>query len=207
LGRDLIEMDQSAEAVDALQRAIELDPDNTTAHRDLGRSLLDSGNPMEAAEVFARAIGLAERDGDIRTGREIHQYLRKAEQPSVHSVERSAQRSAYRPPVPDARTLCREGFQHFAGDRIEQAIDCYRLAAETEPQLAIAWSGLSKTLQRKGDLDGAVKAGLKLVALEPLDPLSHTNLSILYQAKGLIEKAEDEKARASQLQAEGEAKA
>ena len=108
----------------------------------------------------------------------------------------------------DARTLYREGFQHFAEDRIDEAIDCYRRAVEAEPDLAIAWNGLSMTLRRKGDFDGAIEAGLKIVELEPNDPLSHTNLSILYQEKGLIQEAEDEKALAMQLQlkVEGESK-
>ncbi len=100
----------------------------------------------------------------------------------------------------DARALYKEGFQHFAHDRIDEAIDCYRRATEADPSLSIAWNGLSKTLQRKGDLDGAVAAALKIVELEPDDPLSHTNLSILYQAQGKITEAEDEKALAMQLQ-------
>ena len=108
----------------------------------------------------------------------------------------------------DARTLYREGFQHFAEDRIDEAINCYRRAVEAAPDLAIAWNGLSMTLKRKGDLDAAIEAGLKIVELEPNDPLSHTNLSILYQEKGLIQEAEDEKALAMQLQlkVEGESK-
>lgn len=100
----------------------------------------------------------------------------------------------------DARTLYKEGFQHFANDRIDEAIACYRRAAEADPSLSIAWNGLSKTLQRKGDLEGAVAAALKIAELEPNDPLSHTNLSILYQAQGKIAEAEDEKALAMQLQ-------
>ncbi|MBW2494655.1 MAG: aminomethyltransferase, partial [Deltaproteobacteria bacterium] len=59
-------------------------------------------------------------------------------------------------------------------------------------------------LKRKGDLDGAIEAGLKIAELEPDDPLSHTNLSILYQSKGMIQEAEDEKARAMQLQMKAE---
>ena len=100
----------------------------------------------------------------------------------------------------DARALYREGFRHFADDRIDEAIDCYRRAVEAEPDLSIAWNGLSMTLRRKGDVDGAIEAGLKIIELEPNDPLSHTNLSILYQEKGLIQEAEDEKALAMQLQ-------
>jgi len=79
LGGSLLDLQRPGEAVDALRRAIELDPNHTAAHRDLGRALLESGNPVEAAEVFARAIGLAEKDGDIHTGRDIHVYLRQFE--------------------------------------------------------------------------------------------------------------------------------
>jgi len=79
LGRGLIDLGRPAEAVEPLRRAVELQPDHAAAYRDLGRSLLESGNPMEAAEVFARAIALAEKAGDIKTGREIHAFLRQAE--------------------------------------------------------------------------------------------------------------------------------
>ena len=106
--------------------------------------------------------------------------------------------------MPDARALYREGFKHFADDRITEAVDCYQRAVDAEPDLAIAWNGLSMTLRRKGDLDGAIEAGLKMVELEPDDPLGHTNLSILYQAKGMIQEAEDEKALAMQLQSKAE---
>jgi Flp pilus assembly protein TadD len=100
----------------------------------------------------------------------------------------------------DARSLYKEGFQHFAKGRLEQAEDCYRRAVAASPELAIAWNGLSLTLRQKGDLDGAIQAGRRLVELEPDDPLGHTNLSILYQNKGMIEEAETEKAVAMQLQ-------
>ena len=54
--------------------------------------------------------------------------------------------------------------------------------------------------REKGDLDHAIEAGVKLIELEPDDALNHTNLSILYQNKGMIQEAEDEKALAMQLE-------
>ena len=71
---------------------------------------------------------------------------------------------------------------------------------QIEPTLAIAWTGLSKAYQRRGELDLAIEAARRLVELAPEDPLSFTNLSILYQAKGMIPEAEDAKARALQLE-------
>jgi len=100
----------------------------------------------------------------------------------------------------DARAIYREGFQHFADDRMDEAIALYLQAVEADPNLAIAWNGLSMAYREKGDLDRAIEAGLKLIELEPDDALNHTNLSILYQNKGMIPEAEDEKALAMQLE-------
>ena len=100
----------------------------------------------------------------------------------------------------DARALYREGFQHFANDRLDEAIACYRRALEANPELAIAWNGLSMAYRQKGELDEAIEAAHKLIELEPDDPLSHTNLSILFQNKGMIPEAENESAIAMRLQ-------
>ena len=104
----------------------------------------------------------------------------------------------------DARTLYKEGFDHFVNDRLDEAIASYRKAVEADASIAIAWNGLSMALRQKGDLDGAIEAAVRLAEIEPDDPLSHTNLSILYQMKGLIQEAEDEAALASRLQAQAE---
>lgn len=102
--------------------------------------------------------------------------------------------------MPDARALYRAAFQHFANDRVDEAIAGYRAALDADPKLAIAWNGLSMAFRRKGELEPATQAALRLIELEPDDPLSHTNLSILYQQRGMIPEAEEEKARAMQLQ-------
>lgn len=99
----------------------------------------------------------------------------------------------------EARTLYREGFRHFVEQRFDEAIRSYREALALDPELAIAWNGLSMALKSNGDLDAAIEAGRRLVALEPDEPLGHTSLSIFYQEKGMIADAEREKAIAMQL--------
>lgn len=101
----------------------------------------------------------------------------------------------------DARAIYREGFQHFVNDRLDEAVAAYRRALAIDDGLALAWTALSRALRQQGDLDAAIEAGRKVVELEPNDPLSHTNLSILFQAKGMIQEAEDEKALATRLEA------
>ncbi len=79
LGRTLLELSHPHQAVDAFEHATRIDPDYTAAVRDLGRAHLEDDNPCEAARVFAHAIALAEKTGDLQTGREIHVFLRRAE--------------------------------------------------------------------------------------------------------------------------------
>ena len=100
----------------------------------------------------------------------------------------------------DARSLYREGFAHFAKGELEPAIALYRQAIEADPDLAIAWNGLSMALAQAGQLDEGIEAARRLVEIEPDDPLSHTNLSRILMQKGLIPEAEDARAVAMQLQ-------
>ena len=100
----------------------------------------------------------------------------------------------------EARAIAREAFSHFAKKEHDEAIRLYRLALDADDRFAIAWNGLSMALSQAGDLDGAIEAARRLAEIAPDDPLSHTNLSRLYQQKGLIEEAEKASAVAMQLQ-------
>jgi Flp pilus assembly protein TadD len=64
----------------------------------------------------------------------------------------------------------------------------------------MAWNGLAMALAKRGELDAAVDAARRYVELDPDEPLAHTSLSMLYQQKGMIPEAEQEKAISMQLQ-------
>jgi len=99
----------------------------------------------------------------------------------------------------DARTLYKQGFDLFVNGDLDQASERYRAAVAASPDLAIAWNGLAMVLGQLGDLDGAIEASLRLIELEPDEPLGHTSLSMFYMRKGMIPEAEDEKAIAAKL--------
>lgn len=99
-----------------------------------------------------------------------------------------------------AREYYKAGVEHFAGGRTDDAIAAYREALGENENLAMAWNGLAMALAKNGDLDSAIDAAKRYVELDPEDPLAHTSLSILYQRKGMIPEAEDEKALAMKLQ-------
>jgi superkiller protein 3 len=209
LGRALFELGRAEEAIEPLRRAIALDAGYTAAHRDLGRALLESGAPREAAEVLQGALELAQRTGDLQTGREMEVFLRRArralgEEPAAARPAapppRQSSPQAQSPARAEARAIYKRGFQHFVDGRYDEAIAAYREALELDPALGIAWNGLSMAHRHKGEIDDAIRAGQRLVEIEGEDPLSHTNLSILYVQKGMIAEAEEERAIAMQLQ-------
>jgi uncharacterized protein HemY len=79
LGRALLDLRRPGEAADAFRRALAAKPDYTAAQRDLGQSLLAAGESAAAAEAFRAGIALAEKTGDLQTGREMAVFLRRAE--------------------------------------------------------------------------------------------------------------------------------
>jgi len=99
----------------------------------------------------------------------------------------------------EARMLQREAFAHFAAGRVDEAVAGYRRALAADPELAIAWNGLAMALEKAGELDAAIDAARRLIELEPDEALGHTSLSRLYQQKGMIPEAEQEKALATKL--------
>jgi tetratricopeptide (TPR) repeat protein len=213
LGRALLELSRWREAIDAFQHALARNPRYTAAHRDLGRALLEAGEVAEAARVLRSALDLARETGDLQTGREMETFVRRAEKilgvpanaAPVPAPAPAAER-APRAENPEARALYRRGFEHFANDRHDEAIALYEQALRLDPDLAIAWNGLSLAYRQKGDLEAAIEAGRRLIELEPDDALSHTNLSILYQRRGMIPEAEEEKAIAMQIQMKQQAR-
>lgn len=99
-----------------------------------------------------------------------------------------------------AREHYKAGIEHFAAGRTEDAVAAYREALGENEKLAMAWNGLAMALAKTGDLDAAIDAAKRYVELDPDDPLAHTSLSILYQRKGMIPEAEDERELAMKLQ-------
>jgi len=100
----------------------------------------------------------------------------------------------------EARTHYKAGIEHFAAGQIDEAVASYRQALALNEKMAMAWNGLAMALAKAGDLDAALDAARRYAELDPDEPLAHTSLSMLYQQKGMIPEAEQEKAVSMQLQ-------
>lgn len=87
----------------------------------------------------------------------------------------------------------------FADDKFDEAIEVYKKALGIDPKYGDALHGIIMCYHAKGDLDGAIELTKKYIENDPEDILGHTNLSMLYQKKGMIKEAEAAGAEARRL--------
>jgi tetratricopeptide (TPR) repeat protein len=91
------------------------------------------------------------------------------------------------------------GMEHFAQDKLDDAVAAYLRALDEDPNYADALHALAMTYAHQEKLDQAIEIGKRLVEIAPEDELAHTSLSIFYQQKGLIQEAEHIAAKARTL--------
>ena len=108
-------------------------------------------------------------------------------------------------PVPsgaDKLSLYRSGLGKYGQQDFDGARRDFEQALALDPDFGDVHHSLAHTLEKLGDLDGALTAAKRSVEINPNEVLAHTSLSVIYMRKGLIPEAEAAKARASELQRE-----
>ncbi|MFP4191257.1 MAG: tetratricopeptide repeat protein [Candidatus Hydrogenedentota bacterium] len=91
-------------------------------------------------------------------------------------------------------------FQEDASDEDSTAIELLKEALALHPTYEDAYEVLGVILNRHGRVDEAIRYMKVLAQLNPDCIMAHTNLSVFYVAKGMIEEAEQEKAQAALLE-------
>lgn len=92
-----------------------------------------------------------------------------------------------------------KGMELFAEDRLSDAIRELNKALEYDSEYGDALHALAMSHYHLGDLDKAVELGERLKLAEPANVHAYTSLSMFYNAKGLIAKAEEMGAQAAKL--------
>lgn len=102
-----------------------------------------------------------------------------------------------------ARSLYEQALERFHADSRDEdtaIIDLLRDALRLHPTFEDACEALGVVLHRHGQTDEAIHCMKTLARLNPTAVMAHTNLSVFYMAKGMIQEAEQEKAMARQLE-------
>ena len=102
-----------------------------------------------------------------------------------------------------AHALYHEALRLFEADVHDQddsAIALLQEAILLDPAFEDAYEALGVILNRHHRVDEAIHIMLQLADLNPNCVMAHTNLSVFYVSKGMIDEAETEKAKAAVLQ-------
>ena len=92
-----------------------------------------------------------------------------------------------------------QGMEHFAQERLDDAVTAYLRALDEDPNYADALHALAMTYSHQEKLDQAIDVAKRLIEAAPDDELAYTSLSIFYQQKGMIAEAEEVGAKARTL--------
>lgn len=85
--------------------------------------------------------------------------------------------------------LYNAGAEHFKRKELDQAIDCFKRAAEADPKLYRAWAYLGMAYAQQGQLDPAIEAYRKCIDIAPDYHKAFNNVGELYRRKGLLDYA------------------
>lgn len=77
LARLLAQNERSAEALEHLKAAVEMDPDYTAAWKELGRQYLLLDQTDAARKAWENGQKVAEKNGDKQAGKEMAVFLRR----------------------------------------------------------------------------------------------------------------------------------
>jgi tetratricopeptide (TPR) repeat protein len=209
---------QGKDALQALQRAATLLPEDAEAHANLANALLGLGRPEDAVQSYARALALkpdfAEGRNNLgnalralgRLQEAVASYVQalhiRPQFAEAHNNLGNALRSlgryedaiasyhkALQIKPHDAEAWNNLGNVELDLERPDAAASSYRRALEIKPDFAEACSNLGNALRGLGHFDEAVASYRRALALHPDFAGAHSNLSDALRDLGRLEEA------------------
>jgi tetratricopeptide (TPR) repeat protein len=177
--------EQGKDALQAMQTAARLLPDDAEAHVNLANVMLDLGRLEEAVAGYRRALAinanLAVAHGKL--GNALQRLGRLDD--AVASYHKAL---ALRPDYADGHNNLGNALQNLG--RPEDAVAHYRRALQINPGNAEAHNNLGSAYQGLGSLDDAVASYERAIRLKPRYAEAHNNLAVVLRILGRAAEAE-----------------
>lgn len=175
LGMAQLESGQTPAAVEQMQAALTLEPNNHQAWQGLGSAYVQQGKLTEAAAAYEKALSIEESALAHEQLALIDVQLGDTEQAITHY-----QRAAALDPS-QVRFQVRLGGLYASQGRLADAETAFRAALATNPDNADAHAGLANTAYRQCRIDLAVQSMSQAAALAPT---YRASLVGFYEAQG-----------------------
>jgi tetratricopeptide (TPR) repeat protein len=194
LGLAYEKLAQLDKALEAQQRAVDADPEDSEAHYCLACLLAGQNNTAEAEAHYRKAIDLNPGHADYWHG--LGSLLWHADRlPEAEEVLR--QTLTLQPD--DAYTHVDLGITLSKAGRYDEGEAILRHAMELDPKDAVSVYNLAYLYEQSGRKDEAVRAYREAIRLAPEEPRSYENLANLLRDQGLYRDAEAVYQRALEL--------
>ena len=178
------QLGKSEAAVDLIQRAISLNPNEAEFHNNLAVALLAVGDSDKSIDAASRAIALRgdypEALNNLGNAQAAAGRLEKA----IEAYDRALER---RSDFPEAFNNRGNALRHMG--RFDEAIAAYQRAIGQNSNYADAHANLGIALQAIGRLDEAIDSFRLAVALEPGNVRTWNSLGALLFEAGIFDEA------------------
>jgi predicted TPR repeat methyltransferase len=185
LGVVLQQTGRVIDSLTAMQKSIQLAPQDAEAHSNLGNTLKELGRLDEAEASYTQAIALkpdyAEAHSNLGNTLKELGRLDEAEASYTQAI-------ALKPDYAEAHSNLGNTLKELG--RLDEAEASHTQAIALKPDLAEAHSNLGNTLKELGRLDEAEASYTQAIALKPDYAEAHYNLGGTLQELGRLDAAE-----------------
>ena len=157
LGKTYVKQGRLDDAITAVEKAIEIQVDNTEAHYQLAQIYVKRGDRKKAASAMA-----------------FFKVLRQTD-PLLQEAETWVKRHPE-----DARGYNNLGIVYLARRRSEDAVASYKRAISLAPDLATAHYNLGHTYHKQGKINLAIVAYQQALTIDTTLAIAHNNVAVCY---------------------------
>lgn len=190
LGRVLLLLEDTPQALTHLRRAVELAPSESAHHHMLGLALLYSRDREQATAEIAKACEL--KPDDARCLEDLAELLSAAKK-SLQAEQTVRRALTLKPKDPRLWILLAETL--LDQKKQDDGALAYQEAIRLEPSSILAYHNLGQIYQLQNKTKESLAAFQKVVELDPEDWRAHAKLVQLHQARGDLPARDAERMR------------
>jgi tetratricopeptide (TPR) repeat protein/spermidine synthase len=188
LGDFYLRLKNQEKAIQAYQKAIQIDSNQFNPHLQLALLYQNTGDFKEAEAILVKLINKS--SSNQKTTALFHLADLQRERGRLEEAARIYQEVLVLDPN---HFLAHNNLGNIyqATGNMEGALQAYKVAIQIQPTFFEAYLNLGAVSQRMGRLDQAYQAYQTAIGLNPTDPSGYYNLGFLLKEQGNVEKAVD----------------
>lgn len=216
LGVALIHQNRLSDAIDSLNRALEINPRLVEAYSNLGDIYAFQRKYPESVAQFQKGIAINPNDANLRNGLAVTLHEMGNFDAAIEQYQAAIRLNPNHPSAPqgllaasnriptrtsvaetelpsksphEAKTYFKQGEALYLQGKLDKAIANYRTSLKIDPNQPVVYNSLGLALRRQGKLDEAIEAYRQALQLNPDLADAHVNLAIPLLDQGKLEQA------------------